>query len=84
MQVQTIKQRQPGQPLSKTGSKGSQQLQHVLAALQHLDSTYAALHADLIANWPTALDSPAMQIDLHSLKGLHSTAKAGFGLIANW
>ena len=76
MQVQTSWQQQLGQLGSATATTGSPQLEHVLTALQYLDSTCAALHAELTAEWPTALDNPAMQIDLHSLQGVSSDSKA--------
>ena len=50
-------------------STGQEHLAHVKAALQHLDSTYAALHSELVADWPSALDSLAEQINLQDLQG---------------
>ena len=41
----------------------------LLAAVQSLDSTYQTAHADLLAEWPTAIESPVLQDELTKLNG---------------
>ena len=40
-----------------------------MAAVQSLDSAYHTARADLLAEWPTALESPSLQDELPKLQG---------------
>ena len=57
---------------SAAPATGSDRLAHTTAALQQLDSSYAALHAELVAEWPSALDGLAERINLQDLQGAQS------------
>ena len=41
----------------------------LMAAAQSLETLYSAAHADLLAHWPTALESPVLQDELPKLQG---------------
>ena len=40
-----------------------------MAAVQSLDSAYHTARADVLAEWPTALESPLLQDELPKLQG---------------
>lgn len=46
-----------------------QQRSELMAAVQSLDSAYHTVRADLLAEWPTALESPSLQDELPKLQG---------------
>ena len=46
-----------------------QQSNELMAAVQSLESSYHAAHADLLADWPTALESPVLKDELPKLQG---------------
>lgn len=45
------------------------QRSELMAAFQSLDSAYHTARVDLLAEWPTALESPALQDELLQLQG---------------
>ena len=47
-----------------------QQRSELMTAVQSLDSVYHTAHADLLAEWPTALDTPVLQDELPKLHGI--------------
>lgn len=48
---------------------GQPQSNELLADVQSLDSAYQTAHSDLLAEWPTALESPLLQDELPKLHG---------------
>ena len=46
-----------------------QQRSELMAAVQSLDSAYHTARADLLAEWPTALETPLLQDELPKLQG---------------
>lgn len=49
-----------------------QRSNELLAVVQSLDSAYQTAHSDLLAAWPTAVESPVLQDELPKLYGTGS------------
>ena len=46
-----------------------QQRSELMAVVKSLDCTYHTVRADVLAEWPSALESPALQDELSQLQG---------------